>query len=48
MAYIRGLTALKEDNQQAAVEAFTEVVENSQADQGLLGLARIQLDDLAQ
>lgn len=48
VAYIRGLTALKEDNQQAAVEAFTEVVENSQADQGLLGLARIQLDDLAQ
>lgn len=48
VAYIKGLLALKKADKQGAIDAFTEVTENAQADQNLLGLAKIQLDDLAQ
>jgi len=45
--YVSGLVALAQLNKDDAQLAFKRVVENDQAEQNLLGLAQIQVDDLA-
>lgn len=45
--YITGVLALKKQDDEKAFNAFTAVVSNPQTEKNLLGLAQIQLDDLA-
>lgn len=44
--YVKGMLALQQDNKEAAYEAFSKVLQNPQAESNLLGLAKIQVDDL--
>ena len=46
--YVSGLVALAESKTDDAREAFKRVVTNVKAEKNLMGLAQIQLDDLAQ
>ena len=45
--YVTGLVALQQSDREAAYSAFEKVVNNPDTEQNLLGLAQIQLDDLA-
>ncbi|NPA72208.1 MAG: tetratricopeptide repeat protein [Gammaproteobacteria bacterium] len=46
--YVSGLIALAQSKLEMALVAFTKVVKNVEAEKNLMGLAQIQLDDLAQ
>lgn len=46
--YVSGLLALQQGDTAKAQQAFKAVVDNSETEKSLLGLAQIQLDDLAQ
>ncbi|QCU90588.1 YfgM family protein [Thiomicrorhabdus sediminis] len=46
--YVSGLLALQQGDITKAQQAFKAVVDNSETEKSLLGLAQIQLDDLAQ
>ena len=45
--YVTGMLALQQQNNDAAYTAFSAVVNNPETEKNLLGLAQIQLDDLA-
>lgn len=45
--YVSGLIALGQEDKEAARQAFSKVVENTDASKTLKGIAQIQLDDLA-
>lgn len=45
--YVSGMVALQQNDHEKAFGAFSDVVNNPQAEKNLLGLAQIQLDDLA-
>jgi len=45
--YVTGMIALKKQEAEKAFTAFTAVVANQKTEKNLLGLAQIQLDDLA-
>ncbi|GKT11723.1 MAG: hypothetical protein ISEC1_P0692 [Thiomicrorhabdus sp.] len=46
--YVTGLVALAESKEGEARAAFTSVISNIKAEKSLMGLAQMQLDDLAQ
>lgn len=45
--YVRGMLALQQSDNEKAYLAFTAVVANPHTEKNLLGLAQVQLDDLA-
>ncbi len=45
--YVAAMIALQKGEQDKAIEALTKVISNPQTEKNLLGLAQIQLDDLA-
>lgn len=47
LSYVKGILALQKQDSEKAFVAFSAVVNNPQTEKNLLGLAQIQLDDLA-